>query len=97
MNNFQVAYDDLACDLTLIAITGIEDPLRDGVREAVAKCHKAGITIKMCTGDNVLTARSIALQCGIYLFASRQLHLPEGAVSLTMSDRPSLLSPCAVA
>jgi P-type Ca2+ transporter type 2C len=66
MNNFQVAYDDLACDLTLIAITGIEDPLRDGVREAVAKCHKAGVTIKMCTGDNVLTARSIALQCGIY-------------------------------
>lgn len=47
-------------------MTGIEDPLRDGVREAVAKCHKAGVTVKMCTGDNVLTARSIALQCGIY-------------------------------
>lgn len=40
MNDFQVAYDDLACDLTLIAITGIEDPLRDGVRIAIAKCHK---------------------------------------------------------
>jgi P-type Ca2+ transporter type 2C len=52
--------------MTLIGITGIEDPLRDGVREAVAKCHKAGVTVKMCTGDNVLTARSIALQCGIY-------------------------------
>ena len=50
--------------MTLIGITGIEDPLRDGVREAVAKCHKAGVTVKMCTGDNVLTARSIALQCG---------------------------------
>jgi Ca2+-transporting ATPase len=62
----EVAFEDLANDLTLIAITGIEDPLRDGVREAVGKCHKAGVTIKMCTGDNVLTARSIALQCGIY-------------------------------
>jgi len=61
-----VSYEDLAHDLTLIGITGIEDPLRDGVREAVAKCHKAGVTVKMCTGDNVLTARSIALQCGIY-------------------------------
>jgi magnesium-transporting ATPase (P-type) len=40
MNDFQVAYDDLACDLTLIATTGIEDPLRDGVREAVVKYHK---------------------------------------------------------
>ncbi|KAI0775069.1 calcium-translocating P-type ATPase [Trametes elegans] len=62
----EVPYGDLARDLTLIAITGIEDPLRPGVRDAVADCHKAGVTVKMCTGDNVLTARSIALQCGIY-------------------------------
>ena len=50
----------------MIGITGIEDPLRDGVRDAVAKCHRAGVTVKMCTGDNVLTARSIASQCGIF-------------------------------
>lgn len=62
----QVPYEVLATDMTLIGITGIEDPLRPGVREAVAQCHKAGVTVKMCTGDNVLTARSIALQCGIY-------------------------------
>ncbi|KAF4571338.1 hypothetical protein EYR36_008667 [Pleurotus pulmonarius] len=62
----EVEYEDMATDLTLIGITGIEDPLRDGVRDAVAKCHRAGVTVKMCTGDNVLTARSIALQCGIY-------------------------------
>src|SRR6266702_2603419 len=62
----QVDYDDLTTDLTLICITGIEDPLRTGVREAVANCSKAGIRVKMCTGDNVLTARSIAQQCGIY-------------------------------
>ena len=62
----EVSYEDLSCDMTLVAITGIEDPLRPGVREAVATCHRAGVTIKMCTGDNVLTARSIATQCGIY-------------------------------
>ncbi|KAI0342676.1 calcium-translocating P-type ATPase [Trametopsis cervina] len=62
----EVPYEFLAAEMTLIAITGIEDPLRPGVREAVANCHKAGVTVKMCTGDNVLTARSIALQCGIY-------------------------------
>ena len=50
----------------MIAIVGIEDPLRPGVREAVANCHKAGVAVKMCTGDNVLTARSIASQCGIF-------------------------------
>ncbi|KAI9463227.1 calcium-translocating P-type ATPase [Lactarius psammicola] len=62
----EVDYDDLTTDLTLICITGIEDPLRNGVREAVANCGKAGVRVKMCTGDNVLTARSIAQQCGIY-------------------------------
>ncbi|KAI0310974.1 hypothetical protein OF83DRAFT_1153050, partial [Amylostereum chailletii] len=62
----EVEYEDLAHDLTLVGITGIEDPLRPGVREAVASCSTAGVRIKMCTGDNVLTARSIAQQCGIY-------------------------------
>ncbi|PFH53183.1 hypothetical protein AMATHDRAFT_138450 [Amanita thiersii Skay4041] len=62
----EVPFEALAHSLTLIGITGIEDPLRDGVREAVLKCHRAGVTIKMCTGDNVLTARSIASQCSIY-------------------------------
>ncbi|KAG1781576.1 Ca-transporting ATPase [Suillus placidus] len=62
----EVPYDVIAQDLTLIGIVGIEDPLRDGVREAVSDCRKAGIAVKMCTGDNVLTARSIATQCGIY-------------------------------
>lgn len=63
---FQVFFEDVSQNLTLIGITGIEDPLRDGVRQAVIKCHHAGVTVKMCTGDNVLTARSIATQCGIF-------------------------------
>ncbi|KAF8638702.1 hypothetical protein AX17_001997 [Amanita inopinata Kibby_2008] len=62
----ETPFELLAEDLTLVGIVGIEDPLRDGVHEAVLKCHKAGVTVKMCTGDNVLTARSIASQCGIF-------------------------------
>ena len=61
-----VLYEYLSRNLTLVAITGIKDPLRPNVREAVATCHHAGITIKMCTGDNILTACLIATQCGIY-------------------------------
>lgn len=52
--------------MTLLGIVGIEDPLHPGVREAVTLCQQAGVTIKMCTADNVLTAHFIALQCGIY-------------------------------
>lgn len=33
--------------------------------EAIKKCQKAGITVRMVTGDNVNTARSIAVKCGI--------------------------------
>ena len=61
-----IPFETLARDLTLIGIVGIEDPLREGVQDAVFKCHKAGVSVKMCTGDNILTARSIASQCGIY-------------------------------
>ncbi|KAH9024004.1 calcium-translocating P-type ATPase [Lactarius deliciosus] len=62
----EVDYDGLTTDLTLICIAAIEDPLRRGVQEAVASCCKAGVRVKMCTGDNVLIARSVAQQCGIY-------------------------------
>lgn len=62
----EVPFEQIAKELTLISVTGIEDPLRAGVREAVQQCHRAGVAIKMCTGDNVLTARSIANQCGIF-------------------------------
>lgn len=33
--------------------------------DAISKCQRAGITVRMVTGDNVNTARSIAIKCGI--------------------------------
>lgn len=33
--------------------------------DAIKKCQKAGITVRMVTGDNINTARSIAAKCGI--------------------------------
>ena len=53
-------------DLTLISIIGIEDPLRPGVQEAVTDCDQAGVRVKLCTGDNVVAAKSIFQQCGTY-------------------------------
>ncbi|KAF9538947.1 hypothetical protein EC957_006007 [Mortierella hygrophila] len=53
-------------NLTMIGVVGIEDPLRDGVSEAVQACQRAGVFVRMVTGDNILTAKSIAAQCGIY-------------------------------
>ena len=52
-------WNELARDMTLVAITAIEDPLRVGVTESVRTCGEAGVAVKMCTGDNVLTARLV--------------------------------------
>ncbi|VDM94842.1 unnamed protein product [Thelazia callipaeda] len=57
--------DAVITDLTAIAIVGIQDPVRPEVPEAIAKCQRAGITVRMVTGDNINTARSIATSCGI--------------------------------
>ncbi|XP_058028665.1 plasma membrane calcium-transporting ATPase 3 isoform X4 [Ahaetulla prasina] len=57
--------NDIVIDLTCIAIVGIEDPVRPEVPEAIRKCQRAGITVRMVTGDNINTARAIAAKCGI--------------------------------
>ncbi|XP_047970411.1 calcium-transporting ATPase 2, plasma membrane-type-like [Salvia hispanica] len=54
-----------ASGFTLIGIVGIKDPVRPGVRESVALCRSAGVTVRMVTGDNINTAKAIARECGI--------------------------------
>lgn len=57
--------DEIESKLILLAIVGIKDPLRDGIPEAVAKCHAAGVTVRMVTGDNIDTAVAISKDAGI--------------------------------
>jgi len=52
---------NLCCD----CIVGIIDPLREDVKEAVATAQRAGVVVRMVTGDNIATASAIARQCGI--------------------------------
>ncbi|XP_033316065.1 plasma membrane calcium-transporting ATPase 3 isoform X5 [Bombus vosnesenskii] len=58
--------ENVVNNLTCLCIVGIEDPVRPEVPDAIRKCQKAGITVRMVTGDNINTARSIALKCGIF-------------------------------
>lgn len=52
-------------NLIFIGVFGIQDPLREEVAASVLQCQKAGVVVRMVTGDNIATARSIAKQCGI--------------------------------
>ncbi|GME27233.1 ATPase P-type K/Mg/Cd/Cu/Zn/Na/Ca/Na/H-transporter [Neofusicoccum parvum] len=61
----QANFDDVFKNMTFLGLVGIQDPLRDGVREAVQDCKKAGVFVRMVTGDNVMTAKAIAEDCGI--------------------------------
>ncbi|XP_056138682.1 plasma membrane calcium-transporting ATPase 1b isoform X1 [Lampris incognitus] len=56
---------DILTGLTCICVVGIEDPVRPEVPDAIRKCQRAGITVRMVTGDNINTARAIASKCGI--------------------------------
>lgn len=62
----QVPNLDNFSDLTLLGIVGIQDPVRPGVPEAVQNAKRAGVTTRMVTGDNIVTARAIATECGIF-------------------------------
>lgn len=74
--------DLLLKDMTFLGLVGIQDPIRPGVPEAVAKCHHAGVSVRMVTGDNVVTARAIATDCGIYTDGI----VMEGPVFRTLTD-----------
>ncbi|XP_033989440.1 plasma membrane calcium-transporting ATPase 1a isoform X2 [Trematomus bernacchii] len=59
--------NDILSGLTCLSVVGIEDPVRPEVPDAIKKCQRAGITVRMVTGDNINTARAIATKCGILL------------------------------
>lgn len=66
-NNFHSEKDRevLESSLTVLGIFGLQDPLRDEIIESVKKCHAAGINVRMVTGDNLDTAKAIAIEAGI--------------------------------
>ena len=52
-------------DLTLLAIVGMTDPVREDVPDAIRACEQAGIEVKMITGDHPLTAHAVAERIGM--------------------------------
>jgi Ca2+-transporting ATPase len=57
-------------DMVFVGLAGMSDPPRDEAKEAVKLCQQAGIRVVMITGDNRITAESVA----------KQLELPTGEV-----------------
>ncbi len=60
------ASEDLETELIFLGLAGMQDPPRSDARDAVARCHRAGIRTVMITGDHPNTARAIAVELGIF-------------------------------
>ena len=58
-------YDVEKHSMVFIAVIGVKDIPRPEVPHAIESCKKAGIRVRMVTGDNIVTARAIALEVGI--------------------------------
>ena len=57
--------ESLEYDMTFIGLTGMIDPVRPEVKDAIVECRSAGITPIMITGDHINTAKAIARELGI--------------------------------
>ncbi len=67
-----------ASDLIFTGLYGIMDPPREEVKEAVARCRRAGIRVIMVTGDHKHTAGAIAREVGII----KEVEDPEGCLQV---------------
>lgn len=61
----ELKFSDLESGLTLMGLVGMIDPPREDAMQAVQQCQKAGVQVKMITGDHVVTAAAIAEQMQI--------------------------------
>ncbi|KAF6836517.1 calcium p-type atpase [Colletotrichum musicola] len=86
----EIDFDDLFRTMNFIGMVGIQDPLREGVPEAVRLCQKAGVVVRMVTGDNKLTAEAIAKECGILQPNGLVMEGPEFR-NLTKSEQEAII------
>lgn len=84
INKDRISHEDITESMTFLGLQGMIDPPRKEVIEAVRRCHSAGISVKMITGDHVLTAKAIAEQLNLKSRIESQDSLP--IVALSGSD-----------
>ncbi|MCU7826477.1 cation-transporting P-type ATPase [Kitasatospora sp. DSM 101779] len=75
--------EDAERDLCLLGLVAMADPPRPEVADAIARAHRAGITVHVVTGDNGLTAAAVAEQVGI---GHRGMRIVTGAELDSLGD-----------
>jgi sodium/potassium-transporting ATPase subunit alpha len=78
-------------DFIFLGFIGIVDPPRPEAREAIAKCHTAGIKVVMITGDHPVTAESIAKDVGLANAGNLEIITGDELATLSREDLASRL------
>ena len=88
----KICTDTIENDLQFVGLIGMIDPPREGVKEAVQTCKKAGIKTVMITGDHILTAKAIAKDLDILEGKDKAItgqeldEIPQKELEKTISD-----------
>ena len=88
----KICTDTIENDLQFVGLIGMIDPPREGVKEAVQTCKKAGIKTVMITGDHILTAKAIAKDLNILEGKDKAItgqeldEIPQKELEKTISD-----------
>ena len=69
----KITEDTIERELIFVGLIGMIDPPREGVKEAVRTCNKAGIKTVMITGDHLATAKAIAKDLGILKIGEKSI------------------------
>ena len=77
-------------DLTFIGIVAISDPVRSDVPAAIQSCLRAGVAVKIVTGDTPGTAREIGRQIGLWLPGDDDRNITTGVEFAATSDEELL-------
>lgn len=77
----------VAKNLKFVGIFAIQDDIREGVKESIADCMKAGIAVKIVTGDTPATAKEIGRKIGLWKDTDNDKNIITGAELAMLTDR----------
>ncbi|KAI8982350.1 potassium/sodium efflux P-type ATPase [Mycotypha africana] len=86
----QPTREDVEQELIFLGLVGIYDPPREASKSAVEKCHQAGITVHMLTGDHIATATAIAREVSIIPSEGDVSHLVMSAQTFDKMSEESI-------
>ena len=73
--------------LKFVGVFAMHDDIREGVKESIQECMKAGIAVKIVTGDNPVTAVEIGRRLGLWTEADNEKNIITGTELAKLTDK----------